>query len=348
MSERIDYTQWLKRGRNTFIPTDNAETVSKVDVGVYNLRVSQSVGFYLFKKDLSLDNLIKFNSSELIETMDGIQKFWDRKDKFEEYGYVHKRGILLYGAPGTGKTSLINLIIDKLINEQDGVVFILSTVDDLDLYERYIPEIFKIIEPDRKIITIIEDIDGFCGKGRSCETTLINILDGIEQSANILYLATTNYPELLPARLLNRPNRFDRRIEIGFPSKEVRREYFTTKLHKEDLEKINLNMWVDKTKNMSIAHLGELIKSVIILDNDFLETINILNGLKEIPNSVSLLKGNSDDKIGFKSGKTYEDVHSDDLDNEDVVGQPISAENSTKDLTVYPKNNVGLANRNHE
>jgi len=55
---------------------------------------------------------------------------------------------------------------------------------------------------------------------------VLNLLDGVKQVDNIIYIATTNYPELLEERILNRPSRFDRRFHIGTPSAEVRKFYF--------------------------------------------------------------------------------------------------------------------------
>jgi SpoVK/Ycf46/Vps4 family AAA+-type ATPase len=302
--ERIDYSQWLKRGTSTFIPTDNAKTVSRVEPGVYNLRISNSIGFYLFKKELHLDELIVLPSEAEQQVLESITKFWDRKDKFKEYGFIYKRGILLYGPPGTGKTSLINIITDRMIKEHEGVVFVIQTPGDLDLYSQFIPEVFRTIEPGRPILTVIEDIDCFC-TGGSTETSLINVLDGIEQMDNVIYLATTNYTEKLPQRIINRPNRFDRRIKIGYPSAEVRKAYLLKKLKPADVELIDkspypINSWVAETENMTLSHIGELIKSVVILDNPFEETIQILRELKEIPVSSQYNKGETEEGIGFK------------------------------------------------
>ena len=302
---RVDYSQWLQRGPNTFIPTDNAKTVARIEPGVYNLRFSNPHGFYLFKKTLQLDELLILPSKAESEVLGSITKFWSRKDKFKEYGFIYKRGILLYGPPGTGKTCLINIISERMIKEHDGVVFVIQGGSDLELYTSFIPEIFRTIEPNRPILTIIEDIDCFC-TGGSNETELINMLDGIEQIDNVIYLATTNYTEKLPGRLLNRPNRFDRRIKVGYPTAEVREAYFIKKLKPHDLEAIEkspipLKTWVAETKNMTLSHLGELIKSVIILDNDFYESIKLLKELKEIPFSGSYNKGDDEgSNIGFK------------------------------------------------
>ena len=117
MSEnRVVYTQWLKRGTNTFLPTDNAVTQGTIDSGVYNIRFSDQMGFYLVKKDLNLDELINLPNPEGQRVLEGIKTFWTRKDKFKVYGYSFKRGLLLYGVPGGGKTSIINLLCSELVD----------------------------------------------------------------------------------------------------------------------------------------------------------------------------------------------------------------------------------------
>lgn len=298
MSEnRVVHTQWLKRGQNTFIPTDNATTQSIIDAGIYNIRFEQNVGHFLVKKDVNLDELINLPSPEGKRVLGGIKSFWAKKEKFKEYGYSYKRGIMLYGVPGGGKTSIINLLCKELVDNMNGVVFTLSSDNDLDMYRTFMPEIYRIIEPERPIICIIEDIDGLC-QNKEVETKLLNVLDGIEQLENVVYISTTNYTERLSERMLNRPNRFDIRVEVKSPNEECRRIYFQHKLKKQDLEEIDLDEWVEKTKGMSMAHLGEVIKSVLILENTFEETIANLKGMKIIPVSRNYDK-EFGEKIGF-------------------------------------------------
>lgn len=298
MSEgRVQYTQWLKRSNNTFLPTDNSKTQDRIDAGVYNINNSPDVGFYLVKKKLNLDELIELPSPEGKEVLNSIKHFWTREQKFKDYGYAFKRGILLYGIPGGGKTCIINLLCKELTENMDGVVFTISCGDDLYRYTTFMSEIYRIIEKDRPIITIIEDIDGLC-QGRETETQLINVLDGIDQLENVVYIATTNYSEKLPERIMNRPNRFDRRIEVKSPNAECRRLYFNIKLKKEDKKLIDIEKWVSRTEGMTMAHLGEVIKSVVILGNNFDETIDILNGMKQIISSRNYDKG-TNSTLGF-------------------------------------------------
>lgn len=314
-SGKLEYSQWLKRGTSTFIPTDNAETVKELEAGVYSLRWAEGTGFYMTKKNLKIDDLIQFDSEEHASVFKSITDFWNSKDKFKEYGFVYKRGILLYGPPGTGKTSLINMITQELITKHNGIVITLSNGNDLSLYHSYISEVLRVIEPDRPIITVIEDVDGLCAR-QSDETELINILDGMEQLDNVVYIATTNYPERLPERITNRPNRFDRRVYVGFPSVKTRKMYIKAKLKPADLKAINLKKWVDATEDMTISHIGELIKSVIILDNDFDETIKLLKTLKEIPSSHEMKKGNNPKKIGYASEEPVADEY--EFDEDDI------------------------------
>jgi len=294
---RVVYTQWLKRGTNTFLPTDNAVTVNKVESGVYNIRFNESMGYYMVKKELTLDELIDLPNPEGHKVLEGIKTFWQRKDKFKEYGYSYKRGILLYGVPGGGKTSIINLLCRELVDNMEGVVFTISSEEDLAMYRNFMTETYRMIEPDRPIITIIEDIDGLC-QHKETETKLLNVLDGIEQLENVVYLATTNYTERLSERILNRPNRFDMRIEVKSPNDECRRIYLEHKLKGEDLASVDLEEWVEKTRGMTMAHLGEVIKSVLILGNSFEDTVKNLHDLKTIPNSRNY-DAEFASKIGF-------------------------------------------------
>jgi ATP-dependent 26S proteasome regulatory subunit len=299
MESRVNYTRWLKRGNNTFLPTDNSQIVSMLEAGVYDLRVDSSIGHYLFKKDIVLDELLLFPDGIHKEIIDSVKSFWGMRKKFKEYDFAFKRGVLIHGSPGNGKTSLINLCAMHLVEQLGGVVFHLKNEYELEYYLKICPEMFRIIEPDRPLIVIIEDIENFCNSIH--ETTLLNVLDGIDQMENVVYLATTNYIEKLKERIINRPSRFDRRIFVPPLSDIQRKYYFEKKLKKKDLTKIDLDRWVADTEGMSIAHLAELIKTCVIFGNDYEYSIGILLDMQNTKNLHSSKYNSMPGNLGFRA-----------------------------------------------
>lgn len=301
---RVVYSNWIKRGTNTFIPTDNSQILPIVDAGMYDLRVAEGIGFYMLKREMFLDDLLEFPSKTHRTVLDSIKTFWKRKAKFKEYGFAFKRGILLHGKAGSGKSCIINLCVKYIISELQGVVIPLNNGSDLDLYAKAIPETFRIIEKERPIVIILEDIEGLC-QSPSTETQLLNVLDGLDQLENVVYLATTNYIEHLKERIINRPSRFDRRIYVPFLNYEDRIFYFENKLKESDKKETNIKKWAEDTEGMSVAHLAELIKSVIIFGSDYDETLSILKEMNDFQSLHSSKYEKENGLIGFKTSYRY-------------------------------------------
>ena len=298
---KVVYSKWIKRGTNTFIPTDNSQILPQVDAGVYDLRTSPDIGFYMIKRDVFLDELLEFPSKIHRTVLSSIKDFWQRKAKFKEYGFAFKRGILLHGKAGSGKTCTINLCVKYVIEELNGVVIPLASSSDLELYSKAIPEVFRIIERERPIVIILEDIENMCHN--STENLLLNVLDGIDQLENVVYLATTNYIENLKERIINRPSRFDRRIYMPFLTHEDRVFYFKHKLKNDDLKTINIEKWAKDTEGFSVAHLAELIKSVVIFGSAYDEIIALLKEMNDFQKLHSSQYEKNGNGIGFQ---TYE------------------------------------------
>jgi ATP-dependent 26S proteasome regulatory subunit len=270
-------------------------TVQQVPAGFYELGMDNQIGIFFEKRKVDTDELFELPSDELQDIIQDIENFWERSNKYQEYGFLHKRGILLYGEPGAGKSGIIQLCTKHLIEKMNGVVINLSNGDQVDWYSKTMGS-FRSVEPNRPLIVILEDIDGIAGEGNWSTSMLLNILDGIKQIDNVVYIATTNYPEQLEERITNRPSRFDRRYEILMPDAKVRESYFRSKLSLKDLESIDVSEWVKKSDGMSMAHLRELVISVVALGNTFEDTISRLNGMKVRPR----VKGRTK-KIGFEN-----------------------------------------------
>lgn len=298
--EDVKYYQWSTRGSNTYYPEQHIKIVKKIPTGYYAIGYDQQAGKYFTRKlSYSTDKVLELPMPETKQIIKDITTFWKKEDDFKRYGLTYKRGVLMYGPPGCGKSHIIQIIIKYLIEQEKGIVFKIEAAEDVERFSAFMQTTFKPIEPNRRIVVIMEDIDGLFHSGKTTETILLNILDGMGHMNNVVYLATTNYPEELADRIINRPSRFDRRYEISMPNAEVRKYYLEHTLKPEDLNggKVDLNKWVQETEELSIAHLRELIVSTVIQGNSFEDTITLLKGYNKERPSSRKFKGSG--KVGF-------------------------------------------------
>jgi SpoVK/Ycf46/Vps4 family AAA+-type ATPase len=245
----------------------------------------------LKKQPFKTDELYQLPSYEIQDILKDIQNFWDRKEKYKQYSFVHKRGILMYGEPGCGKSGIIQLIAKQLI-ENDGIIINIKDQDDVDYFIDFIAT-FRKVEPERPLIVLLEDLDSIAGESNYATSKLLNILDGVKQIEDVVYIATTNYPEKLQERITNRPSRFDRRYKVELPNEEIREAYIRHKLTEEDLKNVNIDEWIKRTDGMSLSHLKEVVISTIVMGREFEEVMDNLEGLKKAPT----IKGTG--KVGF-------------------------------------------------
>ena len=269
-------------------------TVEQVPAGVYEIDYNNSIGTHTLKKQpFKTDELYHLPSPEIMDILKDIENFWTRADVYREYNFVHKRGILMYGEPGCGKSGIIQILANMLM-ELNGIVINIKSQNDIDYFIEFIPT-FRKIEPTRPLVVILEDIDSLAGEDRYSTSQLLNILDGVKQIEGVVYIATTNYPEKLQDRVTNRPSRFDRRYRIELPNEEIRRAYITNKLNDDDLAKIDIDEWIKRTVGMSLSHLKEVVVSVVVMGRTFEETMSSLEELKKTP------KIKETKKMGFGS-----------------------------------------------
>ncbi len=238
------------------IPVSN--TMPRLEKGYYSINFSQNLGMYFTKETVELNKLYRLPNTATDLILNDISKFWKSEEVYTKYHRVFRRNYLLYSAPGTGKTSLINLMCQELIDVYDGIVFSLNTEQEIGAFPDAVRRIRRI-EPDRKIIAIIEDIDSFTQCSSQLNTLLLNILDGNLKLSGLVTIATTNHIEYLEERYTNRPSRFDRVVEFPLPNEASRKMFIEATVLPEDLEKINIDEWVEKTEGLTIDHINELI-----------------------------------------------------------------------------------------
>ena len=141
---------------------------------------------------------------------------------------------------------------------------------------------------------VIEDIDNIVTQGHGLLSALLNVLDGVNQIDNVVYLATTNYPEKLQERISNRPSRFDRMYEIGLPNDAVRKFFIENKIDPIDLPKIDINKWVKMTDGLTLSHIKEIIVSTQIFGKKIEEVCEHFGNMKRPKSSRS-----ANSKLGF-------------------------------------------------
>lgn len=284
-SDKETHSQWALGGNGRYMPV--GATVTKVPAGVYetfaipgmwgleHLPIA-SDGIYLLP-DMATDTVLK-----------EVRKFWTSEEKYRAHQLLYKRGLLLWGPPGGGKTVAVKLLMNELI-KQDGIVIMASNIQLTTMCLKAI----RRIEPKRNLIVVFEDIDEIISYNG--ESGVLSMLDGENNVDNVLNLATTNYPEKLGARIINRPSRFDRTIKVGMPTEEARKAYLE-KATNGGLSAQNLVQWSMDTDGLSIAHLRELIAAVYCLDQEY---DDVLKRLKEMATPIKGDDGFKSKNMGF-------------------------------------------------
>lgn len=249
-------------------------TFDELPAGVYRVEMTSS-GPVLIKQRIETDSLLELPDDSSAKIIQEFRDFWKLGPEFRKRGFLCKRGFLLYGPPGSGKTSCLQILVKRIAEELDGIAFVLdhpqTAANGLQM--------LRHIEPKRPLIVVMEDLDALIEKFG--ENEYLALLDGEAQVDNVVFVATTNYPERLDPRFTDRPSRFDTIRLIGMPSAAARRRYLEVK--EPDLAPDELSDWVRRTDGFSIAHLKELIIAVRCFGQPLPDVIERLEEMRERP-----------------------------------------------------------------
>jgi len=141
-------------------------------------------------------------------------------------GLSYRRGFLLYGLPGNGKTSVARIMACHPLVSAFSIDY---SADGLP--NDALSELFQSAEDRAPALVILEDLDMIFGADGHDNRTAITLprllacLDGLAMQNGIVIVATANDPSTLDPAILKRPGRFDRLALFPLPSLEVRREY---------------------------------------------------------------------------------------------------------------------------
>ena len=246
--------------------------------------------------------------AELQEVVD----FLRNPQKFTEIGAKIPHGILLSGAPGTGKTMLA-----KAVAGEAGVQFLsISGSDFMEMYvgvgASRVRDLFQQAKKVAPAIIFIDEIDavgrkrgsGLGGGHDEREQTLNQLLvemDGFDRTEGVIVLAATNRPDILDPALL-RPGRFDRQIYVNKP--DVKGREAILKVHAKDKrldDTVDLHLLARSTVGFTGADLSNLLNEAAILaareDRKMLGMEDLNNAMMKImagPEKRSHLKNRKD------------------------------------------------------
>jgi hypothetical protein len=267
----VDFALWQVLPNGRFRP--GARTQDKLPAGAYRVG-RDDFGLFLSRINILSDDIIELPEASHLRVLEGIRKFWASRERYARHGLIYKRGILLWGPPGGGKTVTTQLLMNEIVQKHDGIVLLIENPSWAVEVLRFL----RAIERERPLIVVLEDVDEIVRE--HSEHSLLAMLDGEHQTDNVCYIATSNYPERLGARIVNRPSRFDERIKIGMPSAATRLAYLQKTCGGAEYP---LGRWVADTDGLSIAHLRELVVAVICLEQPYDTVIERLRAMEIRP-----------------------------------------------------------------
>jgi len=200
--------------------------------------------------DLVLDHKIR----SLLK--DDFESFFEREAWFRENKLPFRRGYLLHGPPGNGKSTAVRAMMTSRGLTAYTTRLFDSQVDDSDL-----DRLFELAVKNRPSMVLLEDLDRAfpktgVTKSRVSLQQLLNNLDGVGTGEGVIVVATANEPTILDPAILRRPGRFDRVVHFPNPSADLRQQYLQQL--NPNLPARQLKLSVEESEGLSFAQLREV------------------------------------------------------------------------------------------
>ncbi|MBA2956521.1 ATP-binding protein [Nocardioides sp. CGMCC 1.13656] len=187
-------------------------------------------------------------------------------DRLRAAGQHLKRGLLLYGPPGVGKTHTVRYLMGELTE----TTIVELTGDTLGA----IREACSIARTLQPAMIVVEDVDLIAqqrdhyGGETPLLFTLLNEMDGLDEDADVVFLLTTNRADLLEPALASRPGRVDQAVHIDLPDRESRRRLVHLYAGTLDVDLSRLDDVLDRTDGVTASFLKELLRRAAVVAAD--------------------------------------------------------------------------------
>ncbi|HVK08824.1 MAG TPA: ATP-binding protein [Gemmataceae bacterium] len=146
--------------------------------------------------------------------------FFASRDRYRRFNVPWKRGLILIGPPGNGKTHMIQALVNDL---KRPCLYLKSLKSRYQNEDRSIREVFEKARESAPCILVMEDLDALIDDGN--RSFFLNELDGFRKNEGVLAVATTNHPDRLDPAIVDRPSRFDRKYHFDLPAVRERAAY---------------------------------------------------------------------------------------------------------------------------
>jgi energy-coupling factor transporter ATP-binding protein EcfA2 len=285
-------------------------TVKTLDAGFYDI-VDVGRGIFGLKPKVAVsDELIDLPGTVADDIFDDIGKFMQTGEQYKSYGLTHKRGYLFYGPPGSGKTSLGQMLAKRFIQKSNGIVVYVASA--CDFFESV--SIMRDVEPGRPSMYLIEEADAIINN-----THCLSILDGELSINGAVFVAMTNYKNRLPPRIANRPGRFDRVTLVNCPPESVQVEYLK-RVEARNGSRPDAPENIVKALSglpMSMAHLREAFISHVLMGlslPDLRTRFEIMAGVRsdasdDTSSALAAIKHVDDDDIDYSNSENEDLIY---------------------------------------
>jgi SpoVK/Ycf46/Vps4 family AAA+-type ATPase len=245
------YTQFITKD-GLYQPIGNPTLLPGLPPNIYTVNVNMAGEISFVVKDVLTSKYIDLPTMVTASIISDIETFWKKetKSKFDKFGLVYKRGSIMHGEPGTGKTCTVFKVISSVVDM--GGIAIYNP--DPHAFSEAV-KILHSIQGETPIVCVFEEFDRYC-KG----SDFLSLLDGDLQVPSIYYLATTNHLDRIPNSIKNRPSRFAKVIEVGKPDDSAREAYI--KSFFQDISNIDLKLWIKSTDGMVLDQIKDMIIGV--------------------------------------------------------------------------------------
>jgi AAA+ superfamily predicted ATPase len=196
----------------------------------------------------------------MTEIEENVLDFFQNRETYIQNGLPRKRGLILYGEPGTGKT-----LLGKVLCSQIDCTFIWVTPSKMTLPIE-VAHLFEMARELSPTIIFMEDLD-FYASNRSeygggnvrILGEILNQMDGFEENGDVVVIATTNEIESIEPALKDRPSRFDRLLELTSPDLKGRIKLLKRLLQNQNGVDGSIEEVAHKIDGFNGAHIHELV-----------------------------------------------------------------------------------------